>query len=64
MDGPNEVGAPLARPLTAAEIDERIDRLTRHLAAGLGAGDGGDGRPVWVSPARWVRLMAPFLSRN
>lgn len=61
MDGPNEVGAPLARPLTAAEIDERIDRLTRRLAAGLGAGDG---RPVWVSPARWVRLMAPFLSRN
>lgn len=64
MKGPNEVGNTVARRLTVAQLDERMDELARELAAGLGADRERDRRPVWVAPARWVRLMEPFVSRN
>ena len=64
MDGRNQVKNGITGVLTVEEIDARIGRLARALAHRVGVAPGGQARPVWITPARLVSLMQPFVSRN
>ena len=52
------------RNVAQRELDERIQGVADRLADEFSADDEFDPRPRWITSARLIRLMRPFISHN